>query len=52
MGRLGFWEILLILLAIVLIFGAAKLPQLGKAVGESIREFKKSVREDNDAKKG
>lgn len=50
MGRLGFWEILLILLGIVLIFGAAKLPQLGKAVGESIREFKKSVKDDDKAR--
>lgn len=47
-GRLGFTELLLILAVLVLIFGATKLPQLGKAVGESIREFKKSVKDGGD----
>jgi sec-independent protein translocase protein TatA len=41
--KLGFGEILLILLAVLLIFGPSKLPQLGKSIGEGIREFKKGV---------
>lgn len=52
MGRLGFTEILLIVLAIVLLFGAAKLPQLARAMGDSIREFKKSVKEEDNEKRG
>ncbi|MFZ5827719.1 MAG: twin-arginine translocase TatA/TatE family subunit [Bacillota bacterium] len=52
MGRLGVTEILLIVLVIVLIFGAAKLPQLARSVGDSIKEFKKSVKEDESEKKG
>lgn len=44
--NLGITEILIILLVVVLIFGASKLPQLGRAVGDSIREFKKSVKTD------
>jgi len=44
--NLGLPEILIILLVVVLIFGANKLPQLGRAVGDSIKEFKKSVKTD------
>jgi sec-independent protein translocase protein TatA len=42
--RLGVGEILLILVVVLLIFGPSKLPQLGKSVGEGIREFKHSLR--------
>ncbi len=44
--NIGVTEILLIGLVVVLLFGATKLPQLGRAVGDSIREFKKSVKTD------
>ncbi len=43
-SRIGPWEVLLILVVVLLIFGPAKLPQLGKSIGESLREFKKSMR--------
>lgn len=43
-GKLGMTEILLILGVALLIFGPSKLPQLGKAVGETMREFKKSMK--------
>lgn len=42
--KLGFGEILLIVGAVLLIFGPSKLPQLGKSVGQGIREFKKSIK--------
>lgn len=42
--QIGFWEILIILLVVLLIFGPAKLPQLGRSVGETLKEFKKSVK--------
>lgn len=42
--RLGPMEILLIALVVLLIFGAKKLPQLGKGVGEGILEFKKAFK--------
>jgi sec-independent protein translocase protein TatA len=38
-------ELLLILLVVVLLFGANKLPQLGQGLGESIRGFRKALRE-------
>ena len=43
MFGLGFQEILVILLVALLLFGASKLPEVGKALGKSIREFKKAV---------
>lgn len=46
---LGMTELLVILLIVVIIFGASKLPQLGRGLGEGIRNFKKGVRdEDHD----
>lgn len=44
--NLGWTEILVILVVLLLFFGAAKLPKLGRAFGEGIREFKKSVKTD------
>lgn len=44
-GNLGMWEILLIMLVILLVFGAKRLPELGGSLGKGIREFKRSMRE-------
>ncbi|MFZ5825900.1 MAG: twin-arginine translocase TatA/TatE family subunit [Bacillota bacterium] len=46
--KIGFMEIALIVVVALLIFGPSKLPQLGKSVGESIREFKKSMKSVKD----
>jgi len=43
-GMPGVWEWVLIGLAIVLFFGASKLPKLGKGLGEGIRNFKKGLK--------
>jgi len=43
-GSLGFPELLLLLLIVVIIFGASKLPQLGKGLGEGIKNFRDSVK--------
>lgn len=40
----GFQELLIILLIVIIIFGASKLPQLGKGLGEGIRNFKKGLK--------
>lgn len=46
MPSLGVPELLIILLIIVVIFGASKLPQLGRGFGEGIRNFKKGIKDD------
>ncbi len=45
----GFQELLVILLIVIIIFGASKLPQLGKGLGEGIRNFKKGLKSDSDS---
>jgi sec-independent protein translocase protein TatA len=42
-GNMGFMEILLILVVVLLLFGAKRLPEIGASMGKGIREFKKSV---------
>lgn len=50
--NLGLGELLLILLIVVLIFGANKLPALGRGIGEAIKNFKKGLSgSDEDEKK-
>jgi sec-independent protein translocase protein TatA len=46
----GLPEILLILLVVLIIFGAGKLPQVGGAIGKSIREFRKASKGEDEAK--
>ena len=43
MYGVGTTELLLILLLVLIVFGAGKLPQVGKSLGGAISEFKKSV---------
>ncbi|WP_182354687.1 twin-arginine translocase TatA/TatE family subunit [Flaviflexus huanghaiensis] len=43
--KLSGWEILIILLVLVLVFGAAKLPTIASSVGKSMKVFKKEVTE-------
>lgn len=43
MFGLGTTELVVILIIVVVLFGASRLPQIGKGVGEAIRNFKKSV---------
>jgi sec-independent protein translocase protein TatA len=50
-GSLGIWEILLIVVVIALLFGGKKLPELGKGLGQGIKNFKNAVKgEDKDEK--
>lgn len=44
-GGLGMWEMMLIFLIILLVFGAKRLPEIGSSLGKGIREFKGSLRE-------
>jgi len=45
MFGLGIWELVVILVVVIIVFGAGRLPELGTALGEGIKNFKKSYRE-------
>jgi sec-independent protein translocase protein TatA len=44
-GPIGLPEMLIILVIIMLIFGASRLPEIGKGIGQGIKNFKSSVKE-------
>lgn len=48
MFGLGFPELIVILVIIIMIFGVGKLPEIGSAVGRGIKSFKKASKESDD----
>ena len=48
MFRFGMGELIVILLIILVLFGASRLPQIARALGKSIKEFKKGTKEIKD----
>lgn len=52
MFGLGMTELIIILVLALIIFGPGKLPEVGKAVGKAIREFKQAGRALTDDEKG
>ncbi len=52
MPTLGVPELLLILGIVVLIFGASRLPEIGKGLGQSIQEFRTAISEEQEAEQG
>lgn len=50
-GNLGWTEILLIAVVLLLLFGARRLPEIGRSLGKGIMEFKKSVTAPDDEPK-
>ncbi|NPA91924.1 MAG: twin-arginine translocase TatA/TatE family subunit [Chloroflexi bacterium] len=51
MPNLGPFELIVILIIVVIFFGVGRLPELGGAIGKSIREFRKAMEEDTDEDK-
>jgi|TARA_X000000950_G_C13318256_1_gene419505 sec-independent protein translocase protein TatA len=54
LGIMGPWQIVLIVLVVLLLFGGKKIPQLMKGLGEGMKEFKnasKDLKEDNKEEK-
>ncbi len=47
-GGFGIWELLIILLIVLVIFGANKLPEIGGGMGKAIRNFKKATSEPDE----
>ena len=52
MGHIGIPELILIVLAVIVLFGAKKLPEIGSALGKAIREFRKAGKEIEEEVKG
>jgi len=50
MGSFSISHWLVILAVVVLLFGAKKIPELAKGVGQGIKDFKKAIKEDEEAK--
>lgn len=47
-GRLGYPELLIILVIIIVLFGASRLPEIGRGIGKGIRNFKDATKEGKD----
>jgi sec-independent protein translocase protein TatA len=45
MGHIGFQELVIILIIVLVLFGAKRIPEVGRSLGKGIREFKKATRE-------
>ena len=48
MFRMGPWEVGLILVIVLIVFGVGKLPQIGNAIGKGIRQFRKAKNGEED----
>ena len=51
MGRIGIPELLIILAIIILIFGASRLPEIGRGIGKGIKNFKEATKEGEGVEK-
>jgi sec-independent protein translocase protein TatA len=51
MFGLGVGELVLIFVILIVLFGSSRIPELGKGIGEGIRNFKKGMKGDEDEKK-
>lgn len=50
LGMLGPWQVVLIIIVIVLLFGGRKIPELMKGIGKGMTEFKKATKDDDSDK--
>lgn len=48
MGRFGMGELLIILVCLLLVFGATRLPQIGEGLGKAVRNLKRGLASDDD----
>jgi len=49
LGMLGPWQVVLIILAVLLLFGGRKIPELMKGLGQGMKEFKKATKDDSSS---
>jgi len=50
LGMIGAWQIVILVLAIVLLFGGKKIPELMKGLGQGMKEFKNATKKDEEDK--
>jgi sec-independent protein translocase protein TatA len=48
-GPFGTWEIILILVVVMLLFGAKRLPDMARGIGQSVREFRRAIKGHDEA---
>ncbi len=48
-GKIGLWEIMLVLAVALIIFGPAKLPELGRSIGNGLKDFRKATKDLKDS---
>jgi len=48
LGRVGPWQIALIVLLVLLLFGGRKIPEMMRGLGGGVKEFKNAIKEDED----
>ena len=51
LGFVGPWQLVIIIVAILLLFGGRKIPELMKGLGEGVKEFKKATKGDSEEEK-
>lgn len=49
LGNIGFSELMILMVVVLLVFGAKRLPEIGSSIGKGIREFKRSLTDTQDA---
>lgn len=52
LGVIGPWQVVLIVLVVILLFGGKKIPELMKGIGQGMKEFKKATSNDDSEKTG
>jgi len=51
LGFIGVWQIVLIIVVILLLFGGKKIPELMSGIGKGMKDFKKSIKDDDETPK-
>ncbi|MDR1046000.1 MAG: twin-arginine translocase TatA/TatE family subunit [Candidatus Adiutrix sp.] len=49
MGNIGVWELVIIVILVIVIFGGRRLPELGRGLGQGLANFRRAVREPDQA---
>lgn len=45
LGKIGIWEVVVVLVVALVVFGPSRLPEIGRSIGKSINEFRKAAKD-------